>query len=140
MLVSILFAALSSAIAMIFSAEKNTKIAAITSFISAIVNIVLNIVLIPSIGVIGAAIATAISSFTVWFIRWFYCKKYIKLKITMKDIGSYAFVLLQAISFMFMSVTPLYIVQIISVIIILILNIQSSKNIVNNLINRKKTI
>ena len=127
LLISVIFAALSGAIATIFSAEKNTKISALTSFISAATNIVLNLILIPSIGVVGAAIATAVSNFIAWLVRWIYCQRYIKLKISITDILSYIIVIVQAISFMLLPDTILYPIEGVSVIIILALNINVFK-------------
>ena len=140
LLISVVFSAISGAIAIIFSAEKDTKLSARAAFGGAIMNIILNIILIPLIGAIGAAIATAISNFTIWLIRWIYCRKYIKLKVSISDILSYVIMVFQAISFMFMSNTALYIAQGISLIAVLVLNVSALKELISGVLKRRKKI
>lgn len=140
LLVSVVFAAVGSAISVVFSAEKDTKITARTTVCGAIMNIVLNFVLIPVIGVIGAAIATAVSSFTIWIVRWYYCRRYIKLTISFKDILSYIIIVFQAISFMFIADVPLYVVEGVSTILVLLLNMDILKEIISKIFKRKAKI
>ena len=140
LLVSVVFAAVGSAISVVFSAEKDTKITARTTVCGAIMNIVLNFALIPVMGVIGAAFATAVSSFTIWIVRWYYCRKYIKLTISFKDILSYIIIVFQAVSFMFMPDIPLYIAQGISTALVLFLNIDVFKEIANRILKRRVKI
>lgn len=98
LLVSIVFSAMSSFEGSIFSAVKKTKIASISTVVSALVNITLNLVLIPIFGVQGAAIATVISFFSVWLLRYMYAKRYINCRINLAaDILTYLFLIIQVI-------------------------------------------
>lgn len=82
----------------IFSAAKKTKVIATTTIISAIVNIIMNILLIPTMGILGAAIATAFSYFIMWLARYVFSKKLISMKINLvKDTFAYIIIVVQII-------------------------------------------
>lgn len=92
---SLLFATLFSALAGymggIFSAVKDTKTCAYSTFISAGVNIILNIILIKKLGIIGAAYATLVAYVVSWIIRVLASRRYIKMRVSWcKSILSYA--------------------------------------------------
>ena len=98
LLISTVFSAMSSYEGSIFAAVKNSKIASISTLVSAFVNLILNIILIQIIGIQGAAIATVISFISVWSIRFIYLKKIIKLRINMfENIISYVLLFLQVL-------------------------------------------
>lgn len=69
LLISVVFGASSGFIGPILSAQKKTRIMAMSTIYGAVVNLVLNFVLIYYIGTQGAAIATAISNLMIYIIR-----------------------------------------------------------------------
>lgn len=98
LLIFVMFNAITAFMGSIFSAVKNSKIIAGTTLISAAVNIVLNIILIPSLGVLGAAIATAVCYAVMFAIRSVVLKKYIVMRVTIwKDILAYVLICLQVV-------------------------------------------
>ncbi len=97
--IAILFGSLSGFFGAIFTAEKNSKILALTTVTGALVNIVLNIILVRLIGPIGAAVATLVSYFVVWLIRLINIKKKVPIKIEfLRDMVSYFLLVLQSVS------------------------------------------
>ena len=99
---SLLFATLFSALAGymggVFSAVKDTKTCAYSTFISAGVNIILNIILIKNMGIIGAAYATLVAYVVSWIIRVLASRKYIKMRVNWsKSFLAYALLFIQMI-------------------------------------------
>lgn len=136
LLISVIFGALSGFIGTIFSATKNSKIYAKSTIIGAVFNIILNIILIPLIGVMGAAIATALSYFIVWIFRIKKSRQYINLKIDYKrHFILYAIILVQAIV-LIMGIKYNIIINIMLTILILIVN----KNLIKLIIEKGKNI
>lgn len=81
LLIAVIFGTLSGVLGGVFSAEKDSKMFAVSTCIGAALNVILNIILIKPMGPLGAAIATAVSSYVVWFFRIRHTKKYINLKL-----------------------------------------------------------
>ncbi|MDT2674686.1 lipopolysaccharide biosynthesis protein [Enterococcus dongliensis] len=69
LLLAYLFNGLASYLGTIYTTSLNTKMLFYSTGIGAIVNITLNILLIPTIGVMGAAIATCVSYFSIFLFR-----------------------------------------------------------------------
>ena len=98
LLFSTLFSAMAGYLGGIFSAVKDTKTCAYSTFVSAGINIILNFILINRYGVIGAAVATAIAYFASWIIRVIVSTKYIKMKVNWyKSAIVYILLLIQTI-------------------------------------------
>lgn len=121
--ISIVFGAMSGYIGGFFSAVKNSKIFAQSTFAGAITNIILNLILTPLMGALGAAIATAISYIIVWGIRYWHSKKYIKLRINvLRDVISYMFLIVQSVVLlMIQKIGILYVVEVTLFLIIVAL-------------------
>lgn len=121
--IAIVFGAMSGYIGGFFSAVKNSKIFAQSTFAGAIINIILNLILTPLMGALGAAIATAICYIVVWGIRYWHSKKYIKLRIKLiRDVISYMLLIVQAIVLlMIQQVSTLYVIEMVLFLIIVLL-------------------
>lgn len=120
--ISIVFGSLSGFFGGVFTAVKDTKILAKTTFVGAVINILFNIVLIKIMGPLGASISTALSFFVVWLIRLLYINKYISLKIAIvKDVISYSILCAQSLLIIFIQSNYSYlIVSVLLFVIILI--------------------
>lgn len=117
---STLFSAMAGYLGGIYSAVKDTKTCAYSTFASAGINLVLNIILINRFGVIGAAIATAVAYFASWLIRLLVSARYIKMRVNwIRSILVYGLLLLQCI-FATME-NHFYIIQIAILILIVLL-------------------
>lgn len=81
LIIAALAGAMSVFASSIFCAVGETKIVGYTTTVGAIVNLCLNIILIPTLGLLGAAVATVISNIVIWIVRLIYAKKYIQLEI-----------------------------------------------------------
>lgn len=79
LILSALFSALSGFLAAPFRAYKDSAGLFISVGIGAVANIALNALLLPTLGVIGAAIATAISFMIVWCIRMHTVQKHVRI-------------------------------------------------------------
>lgn len=80
------FASFSGFIGTHYIAAKKTNGVFITSIIGGIVSIIANIIFIPIIGAVGASLSTMISFFTIWILRISDTKKYVDMKIDIKNI------------------------------------------------------
>ena len=130
---SLLFATLFSALAGymggIFSAVKDTKTCAYSTFISAGVNIILNIILIKKLGIIGAAYATLVAYVVSWIIRVLASRRYIKMRVSWcKSILSYALLFMQLICAN--TVSHHYGIQVLIIVLIVLIYIGNYNKIV----------
>lgn len=85
LLLSVVFCSFSSFLGTNYVAMEETKGAFKTTLIGGIVNIVLNFITIPIIGINGAALSTMISFFIVWILRCFDTRKFVEIKVDMKN-------------------------------------------------------
>lgn len=106
----------------IYFVEKKSNLSLVTTFFGAIVNIILNIILIPRIGVNGAALATFISYASVFLLRAVNTKKFIKINWNSKKLFINTFILLLQSIIMIFELPYWVILEILSFIIILLLN------------------
>lgn len=98
LLIAVVFGTLSGVLGGIFSAEKDSKLLAISTCVGAALNIVLNIILVKLLGPLGAAIATAFSAYVVWIVRIKHTKKYINLELRiLRDHVVYGLIIVQGI-------------------------------------------
>ena len=79
MLISVYFSSLASFSSGIFSAYKDTKILATTTYVVALVNLIVNILLINKIGLFAPILGTLLSYMIVWIYRNYKLRKYLTL-------------------------------------------------------------
>lgn len=128
--ISFIFGSISGYYGGIFTAVKDTKILAKTTFIGATINILLNIFLIKTIGPLGASVSTALSYFSVWLIRLVYIKKYISLQITLvEDIISYILLVIQSIILIIFDSLFIYFIELVLLIAIISLQRNTIKRL-----------
>lgn len=78
-LISVYFSCLASFSSGIFSAYKDTKILATTTYIVALVNLIIDILLINKIGLFAPILGTLVSYMIVWIYRNYKLRKYLTL-------------------------------------------------------------
>lgn len=86
LIIGALFSCIVGIYSAIYIALKLTKKVAMTSIYSAIINIVINLALIKFIGLYAACISTLLSYLIMSIIRYIDIKKYIKIRINIKNI------------------------------------------------------
>ena len=79
MIISVYFSSLASFSSGIFSAYKDTKILATTTYIVALINLVIDLLLINKIGLFAPIIGTLVSYLIVWIYRNYKLRKYLTL-------------------------------------------------------------
>ncbi|WP_314062330.1 polysaccharide biosynthesis C-terminal domain-containing protein [uncultured Vagococcus sp.] len=79
LLVGVVFSCFASFIGTIYSASKRNVGMFVSTFIGAITSVLLSLILVPSIGMIGAAIAHCFTMLTVWLYRVKDTKKWCRL-------------------------------------------------------------
>lgn len=89
LILSVLVHALAGNLGSLYSVFKNTKGAFYSTIAGAAVNIILNIFFIPQFGILGAALTTLVGYIVTLIYRWFDVKKFVHLKISIKDISIY---------------------------------------------------
>ena len=98
LLIAVVFGTLSGVLGGVFSAEKDSRMFAVSTCIGAGLNVILNIILVNPLGALGAAIATAFSSYVVWLFRLKHTKKYIDLRLRLlRDHCIYVILVIQSI-------------------------------------------
>ena len=78
-LISVYFSSLASFSSGIFSAYKDTKILATTTYVVALINLIIDILLINKIGLFAPIIGTLVSYMIVWIYRNYKLRKYLTL-------------------------------------------------------------
>ena len=78
-LISVYFSSLASFSSGIFSAYKDTKILATTTYVVALVNLIINFLLINKIGLFAPILGTLVSYLIVWIYRNYKLRKYLTL-------------------------------------------------------------
>lgn len=78
-LISVYFSSLASFSSGIFSAYKDTKILATTTYVVALVNFIINLLLINKIGLFAPILGTLVSYMIVWIYRNYKLRKYLTL-------------------------------------------------------------
>ena len=79
MIISVYFSSLASFSGGIFSAYKDTKILATTTYIVALINLIIDILLINKIGLFAPIIGTLLAYLIVWIYRNYKLRKYLTL-------------------------------------------------------------
>ena len=78
-LISVYFSSLASFSSGIFSAYKDTKILATTTYVVALINLIINFLLINKIGLFAPILGTLLSYMIVWIYRNYKLRKYLTL-------------------------------------------------------------
>lgn len=131
LLIAIAFLSFAQFLESIYTANKKTGMAFVTSFISVSINLILNFLLIKPLGVSGCAIALAVSYFVLWIIRIFNTGKIISIKYNIpKTLVSILILVLQAVLIYFK--TPFaFVFAFITLIILLVMFLGDFKIILN---------
>ncbi len=90
LVLGIMVHALAGNLGTIYTVFKDTKGALKTSAIGAAVNVITNIIFVPMYGMNAAAWTTLISYIVVLIVRWIDCKKFVRLKVPVREIAVYA--------------------------------------------------
>lgn len=143
LLIAVVFGTLSGVLGGVFSAEKDSRMFAVSTCIGAGLNVVLNILLVKPLGALGAAIATVCSSYVVWVLRFKHTKKYIDLQLRLiRDHVIYIMLILQCI--LLLTAENMFVYYSVSVglfVVILILykdEMAKLFGMVNNLFNKDR--
>lgn len=135
--IAILFGALSGYVGGFFSAVKDSKIFATSTTVGAVVNLILNFIFTPFYGAMGAAFATAISYLLVWVFRFYQSQKYITLRVNIKrDIISYIFLGLQAVTMLISEGSIMYIFMGVLFVVICLIYMKDIKLVINKILRR----
>ena len=119
-----------------YNALKNNKMLMISTIIGAGTNIILNMILIPLFGGLGAAVATAISYLVIVLIRIKNIQKYIKLNINKENlIIKILILIICSISASFTNSSVIYYICIVSLLILVIMDFNTLKLIINKTLN-----
>lgn len=121
----------------IYVAKKETKHLAKSSVLVAIINIVVNILLIKKIGLYAAAISTLVAYFVMMIIRYIDVKKYINIKLKLKNI---LYVIIGIIMSIFAYYSNNVIVVLINFALIMVLAIIINKEFLKGSLNFFKSI
>lgn len=78
----------------IYVAKKRTKEIANTTIMSAIINIIIHIVIIKKVALYAACISTLVSYMLMGIYRYIDCKKYVKVKLDIKNFILFSFIFL----------------------------------------------
>lgn len=133
--VSMVFTAFTSFMGTVYVVTKKSNISFITAFVGAMTNIVLNLLLIPSpLGVQGAAIATVFSYFLVFLIRAKNSQKYIPFSLFGRHIAANTVIIFIQAAIMIISPAYWIAVQIVSFILIAVINYKFLTECVNKVL------
>ena len=109
LLIAVVFGTLAGVLGGVFSAEKDSKMFAISTGIGAVLNVALNILLVKPLGPLGAAIATAVSAYVVWAFRIKHTKNYIDMELNLgRDHIVYLLLIIQGILLLMIDSMGLY--------------------------------
>lgn len=103
LLVGVLVHALCGNLGGLYVAFKETKGALKTAVAGALINLILNIFFIPLFGTIAAATTTLVGYLVVLFWRWYDMRKYVKLKINIKQYLFYFVLMMFQLIFYYIS-------------------------------------
>lgn len=129
LVIAALFEAYAGFLTSIYAVAKKTKFLSVSTSVGAVVNIVLNFALIKLLGAIGAPIATMLSFVMVWLMRLKVMKSFMPLKINIvRQIISISIVVVSGVYYAFQCPYK-YMAGAVAVMVIVIINIQDTKNL-----------
>ncbi len=131
-LVSVYFSCLASFSSGIFSAYKDTKILATTTYVVALVNLIINVLLINKIGLFAPIIGTLVSYMIVWIYRNYKLRKYLTLPLDNYFIWN----IIMVATLMAIYYSKNIILHLIGLIIAVIYSYVINKNIVKRVIKK----
>ncbi len=86
LIISSIFNMLSSNISAIYVAKKKTNEIAVSTIVASILNLIINLLLIKKIGLYAAVLSTLISFLLLFLFRYIDVKKYVDIRISLKNI------------------------------------------------------
>ena len=113
----------------IYVAKKRTKDIANTTILSAFINIIINFSLVKYIGLYAACISTLIAYFIMGIYRYFDCKKYVNIKLNIKNLVTYSLIFIFSTS---IYLTKNIILNSINLIIVIIYSYFINKELINS--------
>ncbi len=122
LILSVSVHALAGNLGSLYSVFKSTKGALYSTIAGAVVNIVLNIFFIPKFGILGAALTTLIGYIVTLAYRWFDVKKFVYLKINIKEISIYTGLIIIQFVLYYINNPVSYFLRIILLLSVLIIN------------------
>ena len=132
LLLGTVFSGISQFEGSLFAATKNTKSVAKTTVIGAIANTVCNFIFIYYFGAVGAALATLIGYFVTWSLRTRHLQSFVKMKVNwITHFVSVALVLIQTVV---ATVKSLPLFQIVSLVLLVLLNKELLRPIIKKLL------
>ena len=131
LLIAITFLSFAQFLESIYTANKKTGMAFVTSFISVSINLILNFLLIKPLGVSGCAIALAISYFILWITRIFNTGKIISIKYNVPKTTISILILISQAVLIYFKVPFAFAFVFITLIILLIMFIKDFKILFN---------
>ena len=131
LLIAIAFLSFAQFLESIYTANKKTGMAFVTSFISVSINLILNFLLIKPLGVSGCAIALAVSYFVLWISRIFNTHKIIPIKYDLfKTISAVLILILQAV-FIYFKLPFAFIFTFITLILLFVIFRKNFSELIN---------
>lgn len=138
LLLSVVFSSLSAFLGTNYLAAKKTKGVFKTSIYGGIVSLLMNIILIPNFGILGASISSMISFIVMWGTRIIDTKKFVSIKISIKNLIANLFCISLQITLLFISKSLIQ--QITIGLIILLVQMCFNRNLLKLLINLLKKV
>lgn len=121
LLIAIAFLSFAQFLESIYTANKKTGMAFVTSFISVSINLILNFVLIKPFGVSGCAIALAVSYFVLWISRIFNTRKIVAIKYSIPKTVIAIVILISQAGLIYFKVPFAFIFTLITLVILIII-------------------
>ncbi|HWO76914.1 MAG TPA: polysaccharide biosynthesis C-terminal domain-containing protein [Bacillus sp. (in: firmicutes)] len=135
LLLGIVFSSFSGFLGTNYIVAKKTSGVFKTSVIGAIINVVTNLVLIPIIGINGASIGTMLSFAIIWLLRIKDTKDFVNIKLNVKKLVLILIIISAQIGILYMNITFEYLLQIGLLVIVLLINLNEMKVIINKMIS-----
>lgn len=123
LIIGVLFGSLIAYFTPTYLAHKKTNRLFFSTLFGALITLVLNSVLIPSIGIMGAAIAMFLSNFAVYSYVFVDCRKYFPFNLlNFHFISSYIILIIYAYLIICLNISPLGVYSLFFLIIIFLIN------------------
>lgn len=140
LVVATLFEAYAGFLASIYAAARKTKFLSISTCVGSVINIILNYILIRFLGILGAPIATMVSFLIVWIMRLKVLKSFMPIEIDLSKILLSVFIVIASGLYFSFRGTYKYIVELISIIVVVVINFRETKNLFNFIVHLFKSI
>lgn len=132
LVICVVIHALNGNLGSLYSVFKSTKGALYSTIAGAGTNIILNLIFIPLIGIWGACITTFLGYIVTLIYRWFDTKKFVKIKLSYKNISLLVIAVVASFSLYFIDGIASYLIRVIIILVVII----SNRKLVLSLIKR----